>query len=281
MSLFSESSRNVVQERASTDDSKANGEFILIAGHNLSGPNEASVIKYNIKNGWSTPKGVTAYDMLIPRYKTENTNSLCQRYKACMSIKSERSTSEGVYREVFGQVRNINFPFYLESDTAHTIAIEMVEQLDLIHEDVLYLIFNTSNMELDTSNSDTRGNISENCFIEEVIQCKMSQETINSSVCQFTTDNFIWLFTNFFPNSSSSFLIGMRVFMMRGTIDINGQSFVSSLMKPSILKAYSLTNPSEGKSTHLFHISLHSSISDFFYWRIDSDKGLQEKNAGA
>lgn len=35
-----------------------------------------------------------------------------------------------------GQVRNINFPFYLESDTAHTIALEMVEQLDLIHEDV-------------------------------------------------------------------------------------------------------------------------------------------------
>ncbi|XP_076926576.1 putative serine/threonine-protein kinase WNK10 [Bidens hawaiensis] len=35
-----------------------------------------------------------------------------------------------------GSVRNIHFPFYLDSDTAHTIAQEMVEQLDLLHEDV-------------------------------------------------------------------------------------------------------------------------------------------------
>ncbi|KAJ0786528.1 putative non-specific serine/threonine protein kinase [Helianthus annuus] len=35
-----------------------------------------------------------------------------------------------------GSVRNIHFPFYLDSDTAHIIAQEMVEQLDLLHEDV-------------------------------------------------------------------------------------------------------------------------------------------------
>ncbi|KAD5508220.1 hypothetical protein E3N88_15923 [Mikania micrantha] len=35
-----------------------------------------------------------------------------------------------------GSVRNIHFPFYLDSDTSHTIAQEMVEQLDLLHEDV-------------------------------------------------------------------------------------------------------------------------------------------------
>ncbi|KAK9072105.1 hypothetical protein SSX86_008537 [Deinandra increscens subsp. villosa] len=35
-----------------------------------------------------------------------------------------------------GSMRNIHFPFYLDSDTAHTIAQEMVEQLYLLHEDV-------------------------------------------------------------------------------------------------------------------------------------------------
>ncbi|KAM2504855.1 hypothetical protein PS1_038732 [Malus domestica] len=35
-----------------------------------------------------------------------------------------------------GRVRNIHFEFYLDSDTAISIAGEMVEQLDLSHEDV-------------------------------------------------------------------------------------------------------------------------------------------------
>ncbi|KAJ9555852.1 hypothetical protein OSB04_010466 [Centaurea solstitialis] len=35
-----------------------------------------------------------------------------------------------------GQVRNIKFTFYLDIDTVHSIALEMVEQLDLLHEDV-------------------------------------------------------------------------------------------------------------------------------------------------
>ncbi|CAN6713311.1 unnamed protein product [Malus baccata var. baccata] len=35
-----------------------------------------------------------------------------------------------------GRVRNIHFEFYLDSDTAISIAGEMVEQLDLLHEDV-------------------------------------------------------------------------------------------------------------------------------------------------
>ncbi|XVF51242.1 hypothetical protein PTKIN_Ptkin04bG0168700 [Pterospermum kingtungense] len=36
----------------------------------------------------------------------------------------------------FGRARNIHFPFYLDSDTAMSIAGEMVEQLDLANEDV-------------------------------------------------------------------------------------------------------------------------------------------------
>ncbi|KVH89978.1 Protein kinase, catalytic domain-containing protein [Cynara cardunculus var. scolymus] len=35
-----------------------------------------------------------------------------------------------------GQVRNIKFTFYVDIDTVHSIALEMVEQLDLLHEDV-------------------------------------------------------------------------------------------------------------------------------------------------
>jgi WNK lysine deficient protein kinase len=35
-----------------------------------------------------------------------------------------------------GQLRNIHFAFYLDSDTAISIAEEMVEQLDLSKEDV-------------------------------------------------------------------------------------------------------------------------------------------------
>ncbi|XP_021888162.1 serine/threonine-protein kinase WNK8 [Carica papaya] len=38
-----------------------------------------------------------------------------------------------------GQARNVHFTFYLDSDTAVSIAEEMVEQLDLSHEDVTFI----------------------------------------------------------------------------------------------------------------------------------------------
>ncbi|KAJ0727746.1 putative protein kinase WNK-NRBP family [Helianthus annuus] len=38
-----------------------------------------------------------------------------------------------------GGVRNIDFPFSLDDDTSNTIAQEMVEQLDLLHEDVIII----------------------------------------------------------------------------------------------------------------------------------------------
>ncbi|MFS8003316.1 putative protein kinase WNK-NRBP family [Helianthus anomalus] len=38
-----------------------------------------------------------------------------------------------------GSARNIDFPFSLDADTAHTIAQEMVEELDLLHEDVIII----------------------------------------------------------------------------------------------------------------------------------------------
>ncbi|KAK1436114.1 hypothetical protein QVD17_01889 [Tagetes erecta] len=38
-----------------------------------------------------------------------------------------------------GGARTIDFPFSLEADTAHTIAQEMVEELDLLHEDVIVI----------------------------------------------------------------------------------------------------------------------------------------------
>ncbi|KAJ7961758.1 putative Kinase [Quillaja saponaria] len=41
--------------------------------------------------------------------------------------------------DAFGQVRNIHFIFYLDSDTAVSVAGEMVEQLELVDHDVAFI----------------------------------------------------------------------------------------------------------------------------------------------
>ncbi|KAI3822084.1 hypothetical protein L1987_09665 [Smallanthus sonchifolius] len=59
-------------------------------------------------------------------------------------LKGERNEDNSVMltlriADFGGGVRNINFPFSLDVDTAHTIAQEMVEELDLLHEDVIII----------------------------------------------------------------------------------------------------------------------------------------------
>ncbi|XP_076956067.1 putative serine/threonine-protein kinase WNK10 [Bidens hawaiensis] len=81
-----------------------------------------------------------------------NTSSTCfqslelQRLseRSDIRLKGERN-EEGIVMltlridDFSGSVRNIDFPFSLNADTAHTIAQEMVEELDLLHEDVIII----------------------------------------------------------------------------------------------------------------------------------------------
>ncbi|KAM0024077.1 putative protein kinase WNK-NRBP family [Helianthus debilis subsp. tardiflorus] len=65
----------------------------------------------------------------------------CLNERNDIRLKGEKNEDNSVMltlriADLSGSVRNIHFPFYLDSDTAHIIAQEMVEQLDLLHEDV-------------------------------------------------------------------------------------------------------------------------------------------------
>ncbi|KAJ0615724.1 putative protein kinase WNK-NRBP family [Helianthus annuus] len=65
----------------------------------------------------------------------------CLNERNDIRLKGEKNEDNSVMltlriADFSGSVRNIHFPFYLDSDTAHIIAQEMVEQLDLLHEDV-------------------------------------------------------------------------------------------------------------------------------------------------
>ncbi|KAI7730000.1 hypothetical protein M8C21_029886 [Ambrosia artemisiifolia] len=78
-------------------------------------------------------------DMGIPCLPSHELQCLNERND--IRLKGEKNEDNSVMltlriADFSGSVRNIHFPFYLDSDTAHIIAQEMVEQLDLLHEDV-------------------------------------------------------------------------------------------------------------------------------------------------
>ncbi|KAI3727789.1 hypothetical protein L6452_16409 [Arctium lappa] len=59
-------------------------------------------------------------------------------------LKGETNNDDSIFLTLIiadynGNARNILFPFYLKSDTVHSIAEEMVEQLDLLHQDVAFV----------------------------------------------------------------------------------------------------------------------------------------------
>lgn len=77
-----------------------------------------------------------------PSVSTVEIKSVNERNQ--FKLKGEKNNDDSIFltlviADYSGNARNIRFPFYLKSDTVHSIAEEMVEQLDLLHQDVAFI----------------------------------------------------------------------------------------------------------------------------------------------
>nr|XP_043608160.1 probable serine/threonine-protein kinase WNK4 [Erigeron canadensis] len=77
-----------------------------------------------------------------PRVSLVEMQSVNERYH--FKVKGKKTGDDSIYLNLriidhSGKLNKIRFTFYINSDTVHSIAQEMVEQLDLLHQDVAFI----------------------------------------------------------------------------------------------------------------------------------------------
>lgn len=114
-------------------------ETLKVNSLNLPKPNSCPMDIDHNDNKMSSGSSCVKSNTSSPR--STSLELQCVNERNDIRLKGEKNEEDSLMLQLriddfTGNVRNIQFLFYLVSDTVHSIAQEMVEQLDLLHEDV-------------------------------------------------------------------------------------------------------------------------------------------------